>query len=118
MAARIVIGILVERVLSHSATRRRLRPTAPRTAFAWSLRIPTDAGHPVTSRSLDRRAGVTPRTRSRERPDRGRAGHTRHLPRLGHGSPVVTLSIYGHMFARTDEAAAGAIDAALPGGKR
>jgi integrase len=33
--------------------------------------------------------------------------------RLGHGSPVVTLKIYAHLFAKTDRAAATAIDAAL-----
>ncbi len=33
--------------------------------------------------------------------------------RLGHGSPVVTLSTYAHLFAKTDEKAADAIEAAL-----
>lgn len=33
--------------------------------------------------------------------------------RLGHGSPVVTLTVYGHLFANTDIAAADAIEAAL-----
>lgn len=33
--------------------------------------------------------------------------------RLGHGSPVVTLTTYAHLFARTDTAAAKAIEAAL-----
>ena len=33
--------------------------------------------------------------------------------RLGHGSPVVTLNTYAHLFAKTDEKAAEAIEAAL-----
>ena len=33
--------------------------------------------------------------------------------RLGHGSPVVTLNTYAHRFAKTDEKAADAIEAAL-----
>jgi integrase len=33
--------------------------------------------------------------------------------RLGHGSPVVTLSVYGHMFRDTGRAAADAIEAVL-----
>jgi integrase len=33
--------------------------------------------------------------------------------RLGHGSPVITMSIYAHLFDRSDEAAAKAIDAVL-----
>ena len=33
--------------------------------------------------------------------------------RLGHGSPVVTLSVYAHLFDRSDEGAAQAIDAAM-----
>jgi integrase len=33
--------------------------------------------------------------------------------RLGHGSPVVTLKIYAHLFVKTDRAAATAIDATL-----
>ena len=33
--------------------------------------------------------------------------------RLGHGSPVVTLNTYAHLFSRTDEAAATAIEKAL-----
>ncbi len=33
--------------------------------------------------------------------------------RLGHGSPVVTLTTYAHWFAKTDTAAADAIEAAL-----
>ena len=33
--------------------------------------------------------------------------------RLGHGSPVVTLRVYAHLFDRTDTAAATAIEAAL-----
>jgi integrase len=33
--------------------------------------------------------------------------------RLGHGSPAVTLNVYGHLFEKTDEAAAMAIDEAL-----
>jgi hypothetical protein len=32
---------------------------------------------------------------------------------LGHASPSFTLSTYAHLFDRTDEAAAKAIDAAL-----
>jgi integrase len=31
--------------------------------------------------------------------------------RLGHGSPAITLGVYGHMFANTDDRAAQAIDA-------
>ena len=37
--------------------------------------------------------------------------------RLGHGSPTVTLTVYAHMFQKTDTAAAAAIEAALTGGK-
>jgi integrase len=33
--------------------------------------------------------------------------------RLGHGNPVVTLKTYAHLFAKTDERAADAIEAAL-----
>ena len=33
--------------------------------------------------------------------------------RLGHGSPVITMSTYAHLFDRSDEAAAKAIDAML-----
>jgi integrase len=33
--------------------------------------------------------------------------------RLGHGTPVVTLNTYAHLFEKTDNAAAAAIDAAL-----
>jgi integrase len=33
--------------------------------------------------------------------------------RLGHGSPVVTMAVYAHLFDRSDEAAAKAIDAVL-----
>jgi integrase len=36
--------------------------------------------------------------------------------RLGHGSPAVTLNVYGHLFEKTDEAAAEAIDEALRSG--
>jgi integrase len=35
--------------------------------------------------------------------------------RLGHGSPAFTLTVYGHLFAHTDQAAARAIDVALGG---
>jgi integrase len=31
--------------------------------------------------------------------------------RLGHGSPNVTLGVYGHLFKRDDSAAAAAIEA-------
>jgi integrase len=33
--------------------------------------------------------------------------------RLGHGSPTITLGVYGHLFANTDERAAAIIEAAL-----
>jgi integrase len=33
--------------------------------------------------------------------------------RLGHATPAFTLSVYGHLFANTDAAAAKAIDVAL-----
>jgi integrase len=33
--------------------------------------------------------------------------------RLGHGSPTITLSVYGHLFSNTDERAAAIIEAAL-----
>lgn len=33
--------------------------------------------------------------------------------RLGHGSPAVTVNVYEHLFEKTDEAAAAAIDEAL-----
>jgi integrase len=33
--------------------------------------------------------------------------------RLGHGSPVITLGVYGHLFENKDDAAARAIEAAL-----
>jgi integrase len=35
--------------------------------------------------------------------------------RLGHGSPTVTLTVYGHMFENKDTKAAAAIEAALKG---
>jgi integrase len=35
--------------------------------------------------------------------------------RLGHGTPAFTLTVYGHLFAETDQAAARAIEAALSG---
>jgi integrase len=37
--------------------------------------------------------------------------------RLGHASPTITLSVYAHMFANKDDAAAAAMDAALGNGK-
>ena len=33
--------------------------------------------------------------------------------RLGHVSPTITLGVYGHLFANTDERAAAIIEAAL-----
>jgi integrase len=33
--------------------------------------------------------------------------------RLGHASPVVTLSLYAHLFKRPDDGAAAAIEAAI-----
>jgi integrase len=33
--------------------------------------------------------------------------------RLGHGSPSITLTVYGHLFSNTDAAAAAAIEAAM-----
>ena len=33
--------------------------------------------------------------------------------RLGHASPTITLSVYAHLFHKTDEAAANAIEAIL-----
>jgi hypothetical protein len=38
--------------------------------------------------------------------------------RLGHGTPAFTLSVYGQIYAKTDAAAAAAIDAALGAKKR
>ena len=38
--------------------------------------------------------------------------------RLGHGSPKMTLDVYGHRFGATDAAAAQAIDAAMRPGKK
>jgi integrase len=35
--------------------------------------------------------------------------------RLGHGSPTVTLTVYGHLFANTDDRAAALVEAALAG---
>jgi integrase len=35
--------------------------------------------------------------------------------RLGHGSPSITLSVYGHLFSNTDDKAAKALDAAFTG---
>jgi integrase len=37
--------------------------------------------------------------------------------RLGHGSPVVTMAVYAHLFDKGDEAAALAIDSVLSGGR-
>ena len=37
--------------------------------------------------------------------------------RIGHASPVVTLSIYSHLFKETDKTAASAIEAALRTGE-
>ena len=34
--------------------------------------------------------------------------------RLGHGSPTVTLNVYGHLFSNTDERAAQVIEATFP----
>jgi integrase len=34
--------------------------------------------------------------------------------RLGHGSPTITLGVYGHLFANTDDRAAQIIEAAFP----
>jgi integrase len=36
--------------------------------------------------------------------------------RLGHGSPVITLGVYGHLF-KPDDRAAAIMEAALAGGK-
>jgi len=36
--------------------------------------------------------------------------------RLGHGSPTITLAIYGHLLPNTDDRAAKVMDAALAGG--
>ena len=33
--------------------------------------------------------------------------------RLGHGSPTITLGVYGHLFSNTDERAAQIIEAAF-----
>ncbi|WP_363254688.1 tyrosine-type recombinase/integrase [Mesorhizobium sp.] len=33
--------------------------------------------------------------------------------RLGHASPVVTVSVYAHLFKKSDEGAAAAIEAAM-----
>jgi integrase len=33
--------------------------------------------------------------------------------RLGHGSPAITLGVYGHLFSNTDAAAADVIEAAM-----
>jgi integrase len=38
--------------------------------------------------------------------------------RLGHSSPVVTLTVYAHLFEKTDTAAASAIEAAMQAGRR
>jgi integrase len=35
--------------------------------------------------------------------------------RLGHGSPAITLAVYGHLFANTDDRAAQVIEVALAG---
>ncbi|MBZ9676863.1 tyrosine-type recombinase/integrase [Mesorhizobium sp. ES1-1] len=37
--------------------------------------------------------------------------------RLGHASPVVTLSVYAHLFKRSDDGAAAAIEAAMRTGQ-
>ena len=37
------------------------------------------------------------------------------IRRLGHSSPTVTLNVYGHLFANTDDRAATAFDAAFAG---
>jgi integrase len=33
--------------------------------------------------------------------------------RLGHGSPAITLAVYGHLFANTDDRAAQVMEAAF-----
>jgi hypothetical protein len=33
--------------------------------------------------------------------------------RLGHGSPAITLDVYGHLFANTDDRAAQVVEAAF-----
>jgi hypothetical protein len=35
--------------------------------------------------------------------------------RLGHGSPTITLKVYGHLFANTDDRAARILKAAFAG---
>lgn len=35
--------------------------------------------------------------------------------RLGHGSPAITLTVYGHMFANTDDKAAAVAETAFGG---
>ena len=35
--------------------------------------------------------------------------------RLGHGSPGITLGVYGHLFTNTDDTAARALEAAYAG---
>ena len=35
--------------------------------------------------------------------------------RLGHGSPAITLGVYGHLFSDTDDKAVAVIDDALGG---
>lgn len=35
--------------------------------------------------------------------------------RLGHANPTVTLTVYAHLFQKTDHTAAAAIEAALKG---
>jgi integrase len=38
--------------------------------------------------------------------------------RLGHGSPVITLAVYGHLFKQIDDRAATIMEAALTGASR
>jgi integrase len=37
--------------------------------------------------------------------------------RLGHASPTITLTVYGHLFSNTDDRAADIIEAAFSGSK-
>jgi integrase len=45
--------------------------------------------------------------------DRGRHGRLTISRRLGHGSPTITLGVYGHLFSNTDDEAARIMERAL-----
>jgi hypothetical protein len=65
--------------------------------------------------NLARMAALGPSTR--EPAHRVWNGRLTISRRLGHGSPTITLGVYGHLFTDTDDHAAQTIEAAFAGTK-